>query len=327
MIKRFLQTFCFLIFSGVIIYTLWMFRNAAAGYGETVPVWGYKGYTLEAFSETHMAAPTHNHAPLPLIEEEEIVLCPERFDELKEVIRRHGAGVAVFYKDVISGDTFFYNKEQVFPIASIIKAPYAMYVYRLAMERGLCMDERIYTYTQAHHWGGTGRIQHMRVGTTFTLGELLHHAIRYSDNIAMNIMMSVFPREDFTEFAAELGIPHLENVRRITNGRICAECAAVYLRAMHEFIEEGNEFSEIFREHLLNTTNVMIRANYPIARKYGWATDSFHDIGIIYNDRGPYLLVILSDRGCLAGDFPMFTAISRAVERHHNSRFEERLSW
>ena len=344
MIKRFLPSFIFLIIPALLLFAVWWSVYSSSEPDSEVPAFAARTeperltvYAPQVTESAQMAEPATEavteiptatyadlrHIDLQYIEGEG--LYPGRFAELEEVIRRHGRGVSVFYKDIISGDTFFYNELHEYFIASIIKAPYVMHIYRRAMKYGLCMDERIYTYRQEHHWGGTGRIQHMQVGTVFTLGELLHHAIRYSDNVAMNIMMSVFPRAEYTEYAAELGLPHLEKVRNITNGRVCAKCAAVYIKAIHEFIEEQNEFSAEFKEHLLNTTNVMIRADYPIARKYGWATDSFHDFGIIYNSRGPYLLAILSDRGSLAGDFPMFTEISRAVERHHNSRFEGRV--
>ena len=43
--------------------------------------------------------------------------------------------------------------------------------------------------------------------------------------------------------------------------------------------------------------NVMICASFPagtVPHKYGWDTDSYHDMAIIYDER-PYILVFMSD--------------------------------
>lgn len=253
--------------------------------------------------------------------EEELLPKPTGlFAEIEEVIMQYGRGVSVFYKDIVSGDEYFYNKERNYFIASIIKAPYAMFVYKCVLEKDFDTEAK-FEYKRSHYYGGTGKIQEMEFGAEFTVEELIYYAIRWSDNIAMNMLMSIFPRAKYMEFVREIGLPHIADVRSVTNGNICAECAAVYIEAIYNFIEEGNQYSEDLKVHMLNTINRMIQADYPIVRKYGWTSEAFHDFAIIYNEKRPYLLAILSDRG--KGDFTMFANISRALERYNNSKMIE----
>jgi hypothetical protein len=248
---------------------------------------------------------------------------PENLVPVYRTIARYGGGVSVFYKDLINGEEFFYNPDRNYFIASLIKAPYAVYVYRQLMAGiGGNLDD-IYVYGASDFREGTGIIKNMAIGTELTLAQLIEYSIRHSDNVAMDKLRRIFPVDGFREYAAEIGLPHLADIRSsAVNGVICALCAAAYIKDIHDFIEEGNIYSEAFREHMLNTRNPMILSRYPIARKYGWAADSFHDFGIVYNDRRPYLLAILSDDNYTEGygEFSMFREISVAVQTYNDGK-------
>ena len=237
----------------------------------------------------------------------------------------YGEGVSVFYKDLTDGDAYFYNAEQRYFIASLIKAPYVVYVYKSIMAMGDDYNpNQKYTYLESDYREGTGKIKNMEYGVSFTIDELISYAIRWSDNVAMDKLRKLFPVSGFTEYAAKIGLPHTWDILSAVNGRICAQCAAVYLEDIYQFIEENNPYSQILKDHMLHTINKMIYAGHPFARKYGWAEDSFHDMGIVYNPERPYLIAILSNRAGNAGDLAMFRTISLAIEDYHdNKKFED----
>ena len=246
---------------------------------------------------------------------------PEQFSELYYLIAKYGKGVSVFYKDLTDGEEFFYNPDENYFIASLIKAPYVVYVYRriLAGEGNL---KQKYTYYESDYREGTGKIKDMEFGTVLTLEELIFYAIRWSDNIAMDKIRKIFSVEEFKKYASDIGLPHIEDIRSsAVNGRICAECAAVYLEDIYNFIEENNPYSEVLKDHMLHTINRMIYADYPFARKYGWADASFHDMGIVYNPDRPYLIAILSGRE--PGNFSMFRDISLEIQKYNENKPEK----
>lgn len=240
----------------------------------------------------------------------------EQVKELDLLIKSCGDGVSVFYKDLNSGYTYTYNSEQKYFIASLIKAPYCMYIYDLASQ-GKCDLNKSYTYETRHKAGGTGKIQDMPVGTSFTLEELIGYAIKYSDNIAMNILKENFPVEGYRAYAKGLGLKYPEDIKYGTNGNITAIDAGIYIEAINDFIHH-NTYGARLKSHMLSTRNSMIIATYPVVRKYGWADASFHDMAIVEAPY-PYLLCICTNHD---GDYSTFKKISQLIEKYSQSERE-----
>lgn len=233
--------------------------------------------------------------------------------ELDDLLAGYGEGVSVYFEDLESGYTYLYGADTRYFAASVMKAPYCLYLYDLVSQGKADLDA-VYTYTAADTAGGTGVIQNMEVGSVFTLRELLHHLIVDSDNVALRILRRAFPADGFQAYAAALGLHRPEDVRHINDSYIHAADAGVYLRALYRFMEE-NPYGAELRELMMQTRNPMIRSGWPLARKYGWADKAFHDMGIVYAPH-PYALAILSDReDGTAQDFAMFRTISAALER------------
>lgn len=233
----------------------------------------------------------------------------ESIEEVQGVIQNCGNGISVFYKDIQSGYTYIYNERQKYFIASIIKAPYCMYIYDLASQ-GKCDLNKTYIYADRHTAEGTGKIKEMSIGTVFTLRQLLEYCIKYSDNVAMNIIRENFPVSGYKEYAKEIGLRYIEDIKYATNGDIRVSEAGIYIEAIYNFIEQ-NTYGPELRQLMLSTTNPMIISTYPVVRKYGWANQSFHDIAIVEGPR-PYLLCILTNHD---GDFISFRKISQIIEK------------
>ena len=158
----------------------------------------------------------------------------------------------------------------------------------------------------------------MKIGTMFTLGSLVQYSIQNSDNTAYKMLRSVVSEDGYIDFTKELGIEHSEDLRYCGTEMICTESARIYGETIYQFIEEGNKYSSKLKTYMMNTTNPMIVADAPIARKYGWADLSFHDLAIVYGER-PYLLSILTDfEDGDASDYKVFKDISRLVEKYSN---------
>ena len=284
----------------------------------------FSGEDTAAISEKTATGTTEDNTTVPTTTEP-VRIMPEftgKYAELDKLIWQYGEGVSVFYKDLTDGEIYFYNPDRRYFIASVIKAPYAAYVYKCIIEQEKDYDPaKKYTYIESDYRDGTGKIKTMEYGTEFTLEELIYYAIRSSDNVAMDKIRKIYPAPGFIKYMTDRGIPHAGDIKSAVNGNICAQCAAVYLEFIYEFIEENNKYSQTLKEHMLNTVNKMIYSCHPFVRKYGWTEDAFHDMGIVYNPEHPYLIAILSNRG--GGNFPMFKNISLAIERYHDGKVYE----
>ena len=230
----------------------------------------------------------------------------------------HGLGnnFAVFYMDINTGFTFMHNGDRAFSAASVNKVQHALYLYSRA-ERGELDMARVHTFREGDVWGGTGVIQNMAFGTTFTTRQLLRHSIRASDNIAFRLLVRSYGLSGYLDFVRELGADE-SLVRNITGSRITARDAGIWALEIYNYINSGGTYSEGFRSDLINTNMQLVTSAYQVANKYGWWERYFHDLAIVFAPN-PYILVILSDAP--EASFAAFRDISTRVQTFHRTYF------
>lgn len=241
--------------------------------------------------------------------------------EIDAVVKKYGENLSVYFEDINSGNTYTYNDEYKYFIASIIKAPYCMYIYQLASDGKCSLDEK-FKFEERHKQEGTGKLKDMETPMELTLRELIGYAIKNSDNTAMKIMLNKYTYKGYTEYAKSLGLNYIDDVKYVVNGDITAKDAGIYIKAIYDFIET-NEYGPELKKDMLSTSNTMIASKYEIARKYGWADKSFHDMAIVYAPN-PYVLTILSDKDeGKQEDYKMFREITAILEKLQFQKYEE----
>ena len=234
---------------------------------------------------------------------------------LDDFLRKWGNAVSIYYKNLEFGFIYTHNAERVFSAASVIKAPYALYIYHLA-EKGLADLNTVHTYTIRDYRGGSGVIRHMRPGMRFTEYELLKHAIRYSDNVAFHMLIRAYGIYGFREFVTEIG-GDSGLIRTVAGASMTAAEAGLFALEIYRYIESDGKYAAQFKADLKNTNNPMIVSDWPMARKYGWWQGNFHDMAIVYSD-SPYILVIMTQSG---GNFRKFREISMVFQEFNDTNF------
>lgn len=262
---------------------------------------------------------------------------------LDEFFATVGNNVAVFYKNLDTGFVYTHNEERIFFAASLSKSNHALYVYNLA-ERGYIDLQEAHIFTQHDFWGGTGTMRFMDFETEFTTRELLGLSIRESDNIAYRMLIRMTERKPITyrDFVSEIGA-NSRMVQNIISQNTTALDAGLWMVEIFNYIEAENQFGHYFKYDLLNTAETshhyfdrgpnthgrggeidvtMIRSDFPLARKYGWASSAFHDAAIVYA-ASPYILIILSNQQ--AGAFELFEEISWLMQDFNYEWFASHL--
>jgi len=249
---------------------------------------------------------------------EELGLTPDTY-ELDEFFAAIGHNVSVFYKNLDTGFTYLHNPDRVFFAASLSKSNHALYVYALA-ELGLVDMNEVHFYTSGDRWGGTGVLRFEPFDSTFTTRELLGLSIQESDNAAyrMLIRMTTHTQPSYRDFVAEIG-GNVRMIQNVISQNTNAHDAGLWMYSIFNYIESDSLYGHYLKYDLMNTAQTshhyfdrwegsygrggtvnvsMIQSDYPLARKYGWARNAFHDAAIVYAT-SPYILVILSnmDRG------------------------------
>ena len=268
------------------------------------------------------------------------------FDALNEFFSQLGRNVSVFYKNLDTGFTYVYNPDRVYFAASFSKMTHAFYSFMMA-ERGWLEMYDVHTYRSGDEWGGTGIMRFMPFGTQFTTRELLGLSMRESDNIAFRMLVGMMEDAEvsYEDFVREIGAD-TRMIRDVLSQNTHARDAGLWMYNVFRYIEGPSLFGHYLRHDMLNTSvtshphftrwenssgigcsgvgtdvnTVMIRSDYPVARKYGWANNAFHDAGIVYAP-SPYILVILSNMERGAHD--LFEEISWFVQEFNHRTFVE----
>lgn len=234
--------------------------------------------------------------------------------------------VAFYYLDLESGRSMAYNEDRVFFAASVIKAPYVMYALREAEEDPKREDYRldnIFVYTEDKYKEGSGVIQKSEFGTEYTYEDLLRLTVTQSDNIAFAYLRTVYSRKGFNEFSESLGVTTpTKSLYKIT----AAESAA-YLSEIYNYFLGGSEGALMLREWMMSTNHrIMIPralSPTPVAHKYGWDIDAYHDTAVVFDDH-PYALVILTELDNGSGaDNKFIRELAVRIDEAHREAWEK----
>ena len=247
-------------------------------------------------------------------EQREFSFTEAQQQRLVSMLQQYGGNISLYFEDLHSGYVFSYQDEILFTAASIVNAPYCMYLLDMAIQGKCDLNEKI-TYTPDIPSDGTGIVKNAAFGTRFTVSQLIECAIRHSDNIALRMLRDAYPAAGFLQYSKTLGIENTDAIHNITGARINAKDTAVYMKAIYAFIQNNSDEGTVLREHMMNTINPMFTSSYDLIRKYGWAPKAFHEAAII-DAPHPYILVFLTDHSeGTDADFQMFRTISQTIEK------------
>ncbi len=255
------------------------------------------------------------HTTLPTaVDTREFTWTTEQVNAINALLDGYTENISVYYQDIRSGYTYTYNPETKYVAASLMKAPYCMYILQLAAENKCDLTQKM-AYTKQYESTGTGILKDQEFGTEYTIQQLIEYAIRYSDNAALRMLRAAYPIDGFKDFSRKLGIQDIAGIGYATNSNITVTDAAIYMREVNRFIRSDAVYGKILYDYMTTTRNPMMTSSYPMLRKYGWADKSFHDMALV-DAPNPYILIICTDHeDGTAEDFAMFRTISQRIEK------------
>ena len=233
--------------------------------------------------------------------------------------------ISMSYYDIETGFSLIINPDNHYYLASVMKAPYMLYIYRLALNGEADLEEKL-VYTEAFRREGTGLLKEMEYGTEFTIEELIGYCLEESDNSAFAMLRDKFPEEGYVDYIKSLGVTHTDDAKALNQPQICGETAVVFSRAIYDFIEEQNPYSENLRCHMTHSRNAMIYGGEgdEVVRKYGWHGGNFHDMAIVYGEK-PYLLTIMTNLDLLEieyREYCIFRDLSKLIAEYSTALAE-----
>ena len=235
---------------------------------------------------------------------------------LDAVVRSYSRNCAVMLQ-TYDGDTIYsYNPELILSGASIIKLPYAVYACGKIGEGMHSLDETV-TYTKEWYHGGSGIIRKNGYGKTYTIRELLDYSLRYSDNVAYDMLVDLFGIDEFNEMIASWGYDVSIATPSPRFPGLYASFVTESMRRMQEHCRDG-ECWEVCWTALLESEDIIVRDYYPqdtvLAVKYGEVSTVHHEVCYVDGET-PYILTIMTATAYNNPDEAFFGKIVDQVEQ------------
>jgi beta-lactamase class A len=223
------------------------------------------------------------------------------------------SGFSVYFRDLNDGQWVGVNEKDAFSPASLMKTPLLIAFLKNVerdpslLNKKMIADEKYFKLATPQNFEVNNKI---RQGQTYTLREVIEVMIEDSDNVAATMIFEHIREEDFSSLLRAVGV--FEGGESY-NSDIRVKDFASFFRILYNASYLNREMSEFALSIFAKSNfNQGISAGLPnsviVANKYGERTlgqkinekttiareRQVHDCGIIYNDKNPYILCVMT---------------------------------
>lgn len=227
-------------------------------------------------------------------------------NRIREFISAQKGNIAVAVKKLETNEGIFINEDWVFPSASIIKLLIMTELLNRVNEGTISLEETV-ELTEAMKVGGDGILKELKCGHGFALEEIMLLMIIVSDNTAANILIDRLGMDNINMAIADLGLKATRLQRRLMDSQAAREGRENLITAMDiarllELIYCGRninkKYSDIMldvmkRQQVRGRLDLYLPEEVVIAHKTGDLDRLEHDAGIVFPDKGAYIICIL----------------------------------
>lgn len=226
---------------------------------------------------------------------------------LEKEIRNFKGEAGIVIKDLSKNWELSFNKDNLFPSASLAKIP-IMSACFLAAEEGRLKLERNVALKSSDKLSGSGILKDAHPGTTFTVEELIGLMIYDSDNTASNILTNMVGIDYLNNSFKAFGLKNTNLTRKVADfysrdkgieNYTTAEDMASILEQIYRRSLVNKDVSEKCLKLLkLQRVNDRIPKYLPVdvtvAHKTGLERSVCHDVGIVFTCKGVFLICVLT---------------------------------
>ena len=208
--------------------------------------------------------------------------------------------------DLSTGLHAGYNANVSMPAASTIKVAVMVEVFKRLEGGAFALGRRLTLLPNDKDWG-SGDLCDAPAGTTYTISDLLTRMIDVSDNTAANMLIRFVGRQNINREMVALGLHHtkLANYIRTDDWAVRNQLRSspsdmvqlLRLMAQRRLIDEwsSNEMIAILEQDQFNTLlPEPLPDDITIAHKTGSLFDTLDDVGIVYANRAPYVIAVMT---------------------------------
>lgn len=221
--------------------------------------------------------------------------------------------VAIYFRDLKYKAGFGIDERKDFIPASLLKLPFVMSVYEMEENNQKILDEKV-VYTgieESQQFSQNYKpVESLEIGKEYTIRELCHRILSYSDNQAYFFLYNYFTEkignDDFVIKAyRDLGI--IDPGDDISKSAVNAKgYGSIFRQLYHSAYLEENDSEEILdflsESKFIDGIRKSVPSDITISHKFGERSLSdtekqLHDCGIVYKPHHPYILCVMTKGG------------------------------
>lgn len=232
---------------------------------------------------------------------------PGVIEALIEKLKGHPA---VAIKNLVTGEYFSYNADEIYPAASVIKLPLLVGLFKKVAEGRISLEQR-FPLVQAEKdlvgTAGSGILQDLDNGLELTVNDLAVLAITVSDNIATNMLIDLVGMDYVNEAMNELGLTSIRMITKIGNYAAMAQGHdnKINAREMVRLLEllyhgavvnpsVSEKILRILKRQKFSHIAALLPLGTEVASKSGSLKGIRHDVGLVWLPQGAFALAVLT---------------------------------
>ena len=226
---------------------------------------------------------------------------------VKSEISQFKGETGIVIKDLETGWELAYNRDKLFPSASLAKIP-LMAACFLAVDQGRIKLDRNIALKSADKLTGSGVLKDMPAGTTFSVERLIGLMIYDSDNTATNIVTNLVGIDYLNNAFKSFGLKNTDLSRKIAdyqsrdkgieNYTTAEDMAFLLEKIYRRSLGNKNVSDQCISMLKLTRMNDRISKYLPpeitVAHKTGLENGICHDAGIVFTRKGNFIIAVLT---------------------------------
>lgn len=228
-------------------------------------------------------------------------------DTIEEKAAHFNGTVGIVIKDFNTGWEMDYNKDALFPSASLVKVPIMFSCFYAAQEGKIGLKD-IVTLKSSDRVPGSKVLEDYPTGSKFTVEELFCPMITESDNSSANVLIDFMGFDTLNGYFKKMGLEKTNIARKMMDFEKRKEGKENYTNAgemafllekiyRKEFInkEVSEKCQELLEEQKINDRipRELPKDIISIAHKTGLENHICHDVGIVFTKKGNFLICVL----------------------------------
>lgn len=210
--------------------------------------------------------------------------------------------ISIGFRDLLHGSNLRINVDEPFAAASLLKVPILITIMQNSLtDPGLLSKKLVYSGSTVGDWvQNQSPAPPMTPGSSYTVEELLRRMIMDSDNSAASMLLNLAPPEEVIQDLRDMGVVLIQkdNDWWISVGEYGSIFRILYNSTFLP-ANMSNGILKLLSQASLKTGLVSpIGTGIPVAHKFGERRignlQQFHDCGIVYFPKSPYLLCVMS---------------------------------